>query len=51
MKTAARNVGGVAGTGLGLAIVKKAVELQRGSISFNSRVGSGTRFTVSIPLD
>lgn len=47
----ASNVGGVAGTGLGLAIVKKSVDLQRGSISFNSRVGSGTRFTVSIPLN
>jgi signal transduction histidine kinase len=46
----ARNVGSIAGTGLGLAIVKKSVDLQRGSISFNSRVGKGTRFTVSIPL-
>jgi len=46
----ARNVGHIAGTGLGLAIVKKSVDLQRGSISFNSRVGKGTRFTISIPL-
>ncbi len=46
----ASNVGSIAGTGLGLAIVKKSVDLQRGSISFNSRVGKGTRFTVSIPL-
>ncbi|MDB5812463.1 MAG: domain S-box [Betaproteobacteria bacterium] len=46
----AGNVGTIAGTGLGLAIVKKSVDLQRGSISFNSRVGKGTRFTVAIPL-
>lgn len=46
----ARNVGNIAGTGLGLAIVKKSVDLQRGSISFNSRVGKGTRFTVAIPV-
>jgi signal transduction histidine kinase len=37
------------GTGLGLAIVKKAVEEHRGSVSVESRPGSGTTFTVELP--
>ncbi|MBI1242122.1 hybrid sensor histidine kinase/response regulator [Umezakia ovalisporum] len=44
------NVGTISGTGLGLAIVKKCVDLHKGGISVNSRVGEGTIFTVSIPL-
>lgn len=47
----ARNVENVQGTGLGLNIVKRYVELMRGSISFESKVGEGTTFTVFIPLD
>jgi CheY-like chemotaxis protein len=35
-----------AGTGLGLAITKKLVELQHGSIGFDSEEGRGTRFWV-----
>jgi signal transduction histidine kinase len=35
---------------LGLAIVKKSVELHGGEISVDSAVGSGTRFTVALPL-
>jgi len=46
----ASNVENRPGTGLGLAIVKKAVELHGGDISLTSAVGSGTRFTVMIPL-
>ncbi|HET7765615.1 MAG TPA: ATP-binding protein [Burkholderiales bacterium] len=46
----ASNVENRPGTGLGLAIVKKAVELHGGEISLKSAVGSGTRFTVVLPL-
>ena len=43
----ARNV---AGTGLGLSIVKRLVTFMGGSISVDSSVGRGTKFTVSLPL-
>jgi signal transduction histidine kinase len=46
----AANVGETPGTGLGLLIVKRCVELHRGSIRFESRVGAGTTFTVGLPL-
>lgn len=39
------------GTGLGLAIVKKIVEEHGGSISYQSRRGEGTRFTIRLPLE
>ncbi len=47
----ARNVENIQGTGLGLNIVKRYVELMRGSITFESKLGEGTTFTVFIPLD
>ena len=46
----ASNVENRPGTGLGLAIVKKAVELHGGEITLKSAIGSGTRFTVMLPL-
>lgn len=44
-------VGGrsVAGTGVGLAIVKSFAELHGGSVAVESREGSGSVFTVTVP--
>ena len=37
------------GTGLGLGIVKRITELYDGSLQFDTRVGLGTEFTVTLP--
>lgn len=39
------------GTGLGLAITKNLVSLMGGKISFISKLGKGTQFTITIPLE
>jgi len=45
----AKNVGHISGTGLGLAIAKQSVDLHGGIITFETAVGLGTTFTVTLP--
>jgi PAS domain S-box-containing protein len=45
----ASNVGPVAGTGLGLSIVQKSIELHGGSLGFESKTGTGSRFWFNLP--
>jgi PAS domain S-box-containing protein len=46
----AANVGTIQGTGLGLAIVKHCVNLHGGQITVESELGSGTTFSIILPL-
>ena len=46
----ASNVENIQGTGLGLSIVKRYVNMLNGSISFQSKQGSGTTFNITIPI-
>jgi PAS domain S-box-containing protein len=43
-----QNVGSIPGTGLGLMVVRHCVEAHGGVISFESNVGKGTCFTITI---
>ena len=43
------NTNEIEGTGLGLSIVQRAVDLHKGNIICNSKVGKGTKFIVKIP--
>ncbi|TWD48902.1 PAS domain-containing protein [Agrobacterium vitis] len=46
----ARTSVGIAGTGLGLHLVKHIIELHQGSIEVASVRGSGTTFTITLPV-
>jgi hypothetical protein len=39
------------GSGLGLAIVRSIVDMHRGAVEVNSRLGAGTTFRVTLPSD
>ncbi len=41
---------GIKGTGYGMSNVKKYIEQHKGSISTESKFGSGTRFIISLPI-
>jgi two-component system NtrC family sensor kinase len=38
------------GTGLGLAIIYGIIKMHRGQINVQSKVGSGTSFTIQLPI-
>jgi signal transduction histidine kinase len=46
----ASNVGKIDGNGFGLYVAKGAVEAQGGTISFTTKEGKGTTFTVKLPV-
>jgi PAS domain S-box-containing protein len=39
------------GQGLGLAVVKRLVDVLKGTISFESEVGKGTKFIIELPIN
>lgn len=39
------------GTGIGLELVSKIIEKHRGNLEFESKVGEGTTFTVTLPVN
>ena len=46
----ASNAGSTQGTGLGLNIVKRYADLLGGSVTFTSRFGEGSIFSIALPV-
>lgn len=46
----AKNADNIQGTGLGLTIVQHYVNLLRGSVAFESKLGKGSKFEITIPI-
>ncbi|MDC7221358.1 MAG: chemotaxis protein CheA [Spirochaetales bacterium] len=46
----AKTVTNVSGRGVGLDVVKKEIEKLNGSVSVDSELGKGTKFTIKLPL-
>src|SRR5260221_7916591 len=46
----ARNATNIEGTGLGLHIIQKYIHLLKGTITFESKLDVGTKFTVTLPV-
>ena len=44
------NVGEISGTGLGLAILQQAIDLHKGKIEVESKIGEGSNFTITLPV-
>lgn len=43
------NVGNISGTGLGMAVVLQSLKVLNGTIKFESKVGEGTTFFITLP--
>lgn len=46
----AANVGNISGTGIGLATIRDIVEQHGGTITVDSSEGSGSTFTIRLPI-
>jgi len=47
----AKNADNIQGTGLGLTIVEHYVNLLRGSVFFESKLGEGSKFEITLPIN
>lgn len=48
---AVTGISGDTGTGIGLSLTKELVEIHKGKIDVESKIGIGTTFTVSVPVN